>query len=102
MILPDLRSAWTGVRDFSAPASCPELWCRHSSLTPGFLRLSFCDTLDHGIRDLLAGRGDAFGTGDVSARHHLSLPAGLTLLDMPGIPNTSPSPCGPPGVCGKR
>jgi len=44
--------------------------------------LSFCETLDHGIRDLLAGRVDAVGTGDVSARHHLSLHAGLTLLDV--------------------
>lgn len=49
---------------------------------PSGARLSFCETLDHGIRDLLAGRVDAVGTGDVSARHHLSLHAGLTLLDV--------------------
>ncbi len=49
---------------------------------PASATLSYCDTLDRGIDDLLAGRVDAVGTGDVSARHHLTQRPGLAMLDV--------------------
>jgi len=44
--------------------------------------LSYCDTLERGIDDLLVERIDAVGTGDVSARHHLGQRPGLAMLDV--------------------
>lgn len=43
-----------------------------------------CETLERGIDDLLAGRVDAVGTGDISARHHLSIRRGLAMTDVHG------------------
>lgn len=43
-----------------------------------------CETLERGIDDLLEGRVDAVGTGDISARHHLSIRPGLALVDVHG------------------
>jgi polar amino acid transport system substrate-binding protein len=44
--------------------------------------LTFCDTLEQGIDDLLSGQVDAVGTGDVSARHHISVREGLAMVDV--------------------
>jgi len=49
---------------------------------PDTTELSFCETLEAGIDDLLAGRVDAVGTGDVSARHHISVRRGLAMIDV--------------------
>ena len=52
---------------------------------PASATLSYCDTLEHGINDLFAGRIDAVGTGNVSARHHLAQRPGLALVDVHDI-----------------
>lgn len=49
---------------------------------PDTTELSFCETLEAGIDDLLAGQVDAVGTGDVSARHHISVRSGLAMIDV--------------------
>ena len=49
---------------------------------PQTASLSFCETLDQGIDDLLNGQVDAVGTGDVSARHHVAAREGLAMVDV--------------------
>ncbi len=54
---------------------------------PQSAKLRFCETLQEGIEDLLAGKTDAVGTGDVSARHHLTVREGMTAIDAhTGLP----------------
>jgi len=54
---------------------------------PETANLRFCETLQEGIEDLLAGKTDAVGTGDVSARHHLTVREGMTAVDAhTGLP----------------
>lgn len=55
---------------------------------PEMAKLRFCETLQEGIEDLLAGKTDAVGTGDVSARHHLTVREGMTAIDAhTGLPS---------------
>lgn len=55
----------------------------HASETlPSSAELTYCETLERGIDDLLEGQVDAVGTGDVSARHHMSLRRGLSIVDV--------------------
>lgn len=51
---------------------------------PASAELTFCATLESGIAALLNGRTDAVGTGDISARHHLSRHPGLAAVDVHG------------------
>lgn len=54
---------------------------------PESANLRFCETLQEGIEDLLAGKTDAVGTGDISARHHLTVRDGMTAVDAhTGLP----------------
>ena len=50
--------------------------------------LTYCQTLEEGIDQLLAGQVDGVGTGDISARHHVAKQSGLAAVDIHG--NTQP------------
>jgi polar amino acid transport system substrate-binding protein len=51
---------------------------------PASAKLTYCETLEQGVDELLAGRVDAVGTGDISARHHVAHRDGLAAIDVHG------------------
>jgi len=51
---------------------------------PASASLTYCETLEQGIDELLSGRIDAVGTGDISARHHVAQREGLAAIDVHG------------------